>query len=130
MPNHYPFKSITLCIDYSKAAPQMQCAKHRFSVSGRKKRAARKDGRKKGEPLPCERASPCQVLSRTGFSAVLIHAAVVEREDARAEFTGGQRRKRLAINFHAAVDLVDEREKLRLRALGQHRRAELRLAVM
>ena len=61
---------------------------------------------------------------------MLVDAAVVEGKDALAEFAAFQRCERLTVDLHAAVDLVDEGEELRLRALGQHRRAELRLTVV
>ena len=61
---------------------------------------------------------------------MFINPPIVEREDTLAEFARFERREHLAVDLHAAVDLVDERQKLCLRALGQHRRAEFRLAVM
>ena len=61
---------------------------------------------------------------------MLINAAVVELGKTRWPIHPLWRRRHLAVDLHAAVDLVDERQKLCLRALGQHRRAEFRLAVM
>ena len=57
------------------------------------------------ESPPLPRAAPLALPSLL----MLINPPVVEREDTLTEFTRFERCEHLAVDLHAAVDLVDER---------------------